>query len=133
VRTASSILGLASGLIGIYHGYNEFLQGATPTGSIFINAVGPPCQGNCFPALTIIPQFEASGILAILVSLVIVVLSTMLSNKRRGLYLIGLSIVQLLVGGGYLPPLLGIIGGVLATRIGSGPGKAEPAQAGPPT
>src|ERR1700730_17388585 len=50
-RAAASIIGVVAGLVGIYHGYNETLQGSTAPSGIMINAIGPPCQGSgCFPA-----------------------------------------------------------------------------------
>ena len=117
LRGVATVLGIGSGLIGIYHGYNEFLQGVVSPSGVLINAIGPPCQGSsCFPAMTIIPDFEVTGLLAIGVSIVILGLSLMLGSRRRGYYLVGLAVVQLLVGGGFLPPLLGIIGGAVAVR-----------------
>jgi hypothetical protein len=118
-RAAATVLGIASGLIGAYHGYNEILQGSTATNGIFINAIGPPCQGNaCFPAMTIVPNFFYSGVLAIIISLFIVLKAVaFVQKKNSGLWMIGFSILQLLVGGGFLPPLLGIVAGIISTRI----------------
>ena len=39
-------------------------------------------------------------------------------TARGGLVLIGLSLLLLLVGGGFGPPLIGVIAGVAATRMG---------------
>jgi hypothetical protein len=118
-KAAATILGIASGLIGAYHGYNETLQGSTATNGILINAIGPPCQGNaCFPAMTVIPNFYYAGILAIIVSLFILLKAfAFVERKNSGLWMIGLSILQLLVGGGFLPPLLGLVSGIISTRI----------------
>jgi hypothetical protein len=118
-RAAASVLGIASGVIGAYHGYNETLQGSTATGGVFINAIGPPCQGNaCFPAMTVIPNFYYTGILAIIISLFILLKAVALvQRKNSGLWMIGFSILQLLVGGGFLPPILGLASGIIGTRI----------------
>jgi hypothetical protein len=118
-KAAASILGIAAGLIGAFHGYNETLQGSTAPSGIFINAIGPPCQGNgCFPAMTVVPNFYYTGILAIVVSLIILFKAVaFVERKHSGLLMIGLSIVQLLVGGGFLPPLLGLVSGIISTRI----------------
>lgn len=113
------MLGVLAGLIGAYHGYNEVLQGSVATPGIFINAIGPPCQGSaCFPAMTLAPNFLVAGVLAILMSTVVLVWGAALVQRSRGgVVLIALSIVLLLVGGGFLPPALGIIAGTVGTRI----------------
>ncbi len=68
--------------------------------------------------MTIIPNFLVTGILAILFSLVFLVWAVLfVQRKNGGLVLILLSIVMLLVGGGIFPPILGIILGVIGTRI----------------
>ncbi len=118
-RVVASVLGAVAGLVAIYHGYNETLQGSVPTGGILINAIGPPCQGNaCLPAMTLVPNFQITGILAIIMGLVVFVWAAVLIQRRRGgVILIVLSVLLLLVGGGYLPPALGIIAGIVGTRI----------------
>ena len=118
-RIAAMVIGVLSGLIGAYHGYNETLQGNTVPGGVFINAIGPPCQGNgCFPAMTVVPNFYYSGLLAIAISVIILIWAiAFVKGRKGGLVLIVLSIVQLLVGGGFLPPVLGIIAGIIGTRI----------------
>jgi hypothetical protein len=74
------------------------------------------------PAMTVVPNLLATGILAIVVSLVFLVWATMfVQRKNGGLFLIFLSIVMLLVGGGFGPPILGVIVGVAATRINAPP------------
>lgn len=100
-----------------------------------INAIGPPCQGNgCFPAMTVIPDFWVTGILAILVSLVVIGWAIVfVGRKNGGTALIVLSIVLLLVGGGFLPPLLGILAGAIGTRIKrEGVSMMTPAPGNPP-
>ena len=70
------------------------------------------------PAMTIVPNLLASGILAIVVSLVFLVWVTVFVQRRYGgLVLVLLSLVMLLVGGGFGPPILGIILGLAATRM----------------
>ncbi len=119
MRVAAIVLGVAAGLVGTYHGYNETLQGSVAPSSIFINAVGPPCQGNsCFPAMTLVPDFLLAGATTIVVSLILLAVSVAFVQRPRAwLVLIILSIVQLLVGGGYLAPVLGLASGALATRV----------------
>ncbi len=118
-RTAASAIGVVAGLIGIYHGYNETLQGSVAPGGILINAIGPPCQGSsCFPAMTVIPNFLVTGVLAIIFGLIVLVWAGLLvQRKNGGVLLVVLSIILLLVGGGFLPPALGIVAGAIGTRI----------------
>ena len=121
-RAAASIIGVVAGLVGIYHGYNETLQGSNAPRGIMINTIGPPCQGSgCFPAMTVIPNFLVTGVVAIIFSLIVLGWAAMLvQRKNGGLVLILLSIILLLVGGGVLPPALGIIAGAVGTRIKRG-------------
>ena len=118
-RAAASTIGVVAGLIGLYHGYNETLQGNSTPSGIMINAIGPPCQGSvCFPAMTVIPNFFVTGVLAIIFALIVLAWAALLvPRKNGGLVLILLSVILLLVGGGFLPPALGIIAGVIGTRI----------------
>jgi len=122
-RVVASLFGVLAGLLGIEHAYFETLQGNVAPGSIMIIAMGPPCQANtawhgCESAMTIIPNFFVTGVLAIIVSLIIILWAVaFVQRKHGGLVLILLSIIQLLVGGGFVPVALGIIAGVAATRI----------------
>lgn len=119
MRAAASIIGVVAGLVGAYHGYNETLQGNSTPSGIMINAIGPPCQGSsCFPAMTVIPDFFVTGVVAIVFSLIVLVwAAALVQRKNGGVTLIILSIILLLVGGGFLPPALGIIAGAVGTRI----------------
>jgi hypothetical protein len=120
-RTLVSTLGAIMGLGGIEHGIGEVLQGNTvPCGLIF-----PSWPDSAFfrivggePAMSIVPNFLITGILTILFSLVFTVWVTMfIDRKKGGLVLVLLSIVMLLVGGGIFPPIIGILIGILGTRI----------------
>lgn len=118
-RAAASVIGVLTGLVAVYHGYNETLQGGAAPGSIFINAVGPPCQGsNCFPAMTILPSFLLAGVVTIAIALLVIVWAAAFVKRRNGaIVLIALSVALLLVGGGYLSPVLGLAAGLVGTRI----------------
>lgn len=122
-RVATSTIGVYAGLLGAIHGYFETLQGNVVPGGIGINAIGAPCQGDvvwhaCLPAMTIVPNFIVTGILAIIISLIIVVWAgVFIQRKNGGLILILLSILMLLVGGGFIPTFSGIVAGVAGTGI----------------
>jgi hypothetical protein len=122
-RITASVLGLTAGGAGIEHGIFEILQGnATPVG-LMIFSIGPPCVpelswNQCEPAMTIVPSFLVTGILAVIFGVVVMIWSVFsLPRKRGGLILILLCIPLLLFGGGLFPPLIGMIAGALGTRI----------------
>jgi hypothetical protein len=119
-----STVGTIMGLGGIEHGIGEILQGNTaPSGMMF------PSWGDAElfrivsgePAMSIIPNFLITGILAILFSLVFLVwIFRFLDQKKYGgLVMMLLSIILLLVGGGIFPPIFGILLGAVGTRINS--------------
>jgi hypothetical protein len=120
-RVMVSTFGALAGVAGIEHGIGEVLQGNVAPGGLMIlswpeSEVFGILAGE--PAMSIVPNLLATGILAILVSLVFLVWATMfVQRKHGGLILILLSIVMLLVGGGFGPPILGILVGAAATRI----------------
>lgn len=122
-RIAASLFGIFAGFGGPEHGYFEMLQGDVRPESLMIASMGPPCEPEavwhaCEPAMTVIPSFLLTGILATVVGLLTMIWAgAFVQRKHGGLVLILLSILLLLVGGGLFPPVIGIIAGVVATRI----------------
>jgi len=122
-RGVASCLGVFAGLLGVEHGSFETLQGSVAPGNLMISAIGSPCQPEkawhaCEPAMTIIPNFFVTGVFAIIVSLIVVVWAAVfLQRTHGGLVLILLALMQLLVGGGFIPILVLIIAGMVGTRI----------------
>lgn len=120
-RVTVSTFGAVAGLAGIEHGIGEVLQGnVAPEGVMILSwpdsEVFDILSGE--PAMTIVPNLLVTGILAILVSLVFLVWAiTFAQREHGGLVLILLSVGMLLAGGGFGPPILGVIVGVAATRI----------------
>jgi hypothetical protein len=127
MRSAVSIVatafGVFAGLGSIEHGVFEILQGDVRPEGIMISSMGPPCVPEeiwnaCEPAMTIIPNFLVTGILAILLGSIAVAWSLFFIQRRHGgLILMLLSLAMLLFGGGIFPPVIGIIGGLVGTRI----------------
>jgi hypothetical protein len=122
-KTVAMWFGIAAGLAGLEHGYFEILQGDTRSASLAFPSMGPPCDpaviwNACEPAMSILPNFLLTGILALLLGLTMIVWSAaFVQCKHGGLVLILLSMALLLFGGGFFPPLIGIIGGAAGTRI----------------
>ncbi len=122
-RVVASLFGIFAGFGGPEHGYFEILQGDVRPDSLIIAAMGPPCDPEkvwnlCEPAMTVIPSFLVTGILATVVGLITMIwAAAFVQRKNGGLVLILLSIALLLVGGGLFPPVIGIIAGVVATKI----------------
>lgn len=122
-RITAASFGIFAGIGGLEHGYFEILQGSARPASIMITSMGPPCVPEeiwhaCEPAMTIIPNFLVTGILSMTLGLVIIIWAIAFAKRRHwGLILVLLSFALLLFGGGIFPPLIGIIGGAVGTRI----------------
>jgi hypothetical protein len=125
-RITSAVLGLFAGGASIEHGIYEILQGNVQPAGLFISSMGPPCQPEtvwhaCEPAITIIPSFLVSGILAVLIGVFVMVWSLAFIQKMYGgLIVIAASILMLLFGGGIFPPLIGMVGGAVGRRVRRG-------------
>lgn len=119
----SLILGVIAALLGAFHGYGEVLQGNAFPKEVVINAFGgsdciPEGPRNCFPAMTIVPaSFMVSGILSLIIAVVVLISTIMIvTGKWRGIPLLVSSVILLLVGGGFLPPILGVVGALVGHR-----------------
>jgi hypothetical protein len=122
-RVVASVFGIYAGLLGATHGVMEMRQGNVTSDGILIQAMGPPCQMSevwhgCWPAVTLVPSYLVTGVLAVLVSVAVIVWAMFfVQRKHGGLILILLAIMILPVGGGIIPAWIGIIAGAVATRI----------------
>ena len=120
-RMAALIIGISAGILGAEHGYYEILQRNRALNGILFDPVSgisysfpPTTEMTGLPAMTIIPNFLITGIFAILVSLVVIAWAAIFLRRKNGsVTLILLSILMLLVGGGFIPPLMGIIAAVI--------------------
>ena len=122
-RIIAAAFGIVAGFGGLEHGYFETVQGNVRPESLMIASMGTPCVPEemwnaCEPAMTIIPNFLVTGILAMALGLVTMVwAAAFVQRKRGGAILALLSLGLLLFGGGIFPPVIGIIAGVVGTRI----------------
>jgi hypothetical protein len=123
----ATLFGILAGIGGLTHGIGELLQGNAAPGGIIINSwTQGPIATNMGgePAMTIVPNLFLTGVLNILVSLATIIWSAVfVQRKDGGRVLIGLSVLMLLVGGGFGPPIIGILAGVAGSGIhASSPG-----------
>ncbi|MFZ6026833.1 MAG: hypothetical protein ACOYYS_03875 [Chloroflexota bacterium] len=122
-KTVATWLGILAGIAGLEHGYFEFLQGNTSPPGLAFASWGPPCVPEeiwhaCEPAMSILPNFLITGILAMLLSVALIAWAGWFVQRRHGsLVQIGISIALLLFGGGFFPPLIGLVGGAAGTQI----------------
>ena len=123
----ATLFGVLAGIGGLTHGVGELLQGNTAPAGIIINSwTQGPIATNMGgePAMTIAPNLFLTGVLNSLVSLATIIWAAVfVQRKNGGRVLIGFSVLMLLVGGGFGPPIIGILAGVAGTGIhASSPG-----------
>jgi hypothetical protein len=116
-----STVGILCGISGLEHGFFETLQGNITPNGLLISAIGPANRfwpGGTETALTVIPNFLITGLLAMLASLAVIVWSAAFIHRRGGaaVFLL-LSIFQFLVGGGFAQIFLVLITASAATQI----------------
>jgi len=120
-KTVASTYGVLVGLAGIEHGVFEMLQGNVTPSDIMIDAIGPAqkfWEYSTETALTIIPNFFVTGILAIIFGLLVTIWAGAFIDRKYGArVLLLLSITLWLVGGGYAPIFMSLLAVVTATRI----------------
>lgn len=122
-RTLALTLGTLAGIMGIEHGIGELLQGSRPTDGVFILS-WPDSQFfeimSGEPAMTIIPNYLITGLLAILLSgLFLAVLIRYVDDRISAFVPLVLVILMLLSGGGFGPPIVGIIATLIALKLKS--------------
>lgn len=116
-RTTVRVLGGLAALTGIEHGIGEVTQGAAPTPALVFESwphVEAFEQLDGEPAMSLVPHLLVSGVLSVVVAVLLGLAAISSERPRRGATMIGLSLLLLLVGGGFGPPLLGVLAGVLA-------------------
>jgi hypothetical protein len=122
-RIVVSTFGALVAFAGIEHGVGEILQGPVAPGRLAIESWPNVKAFEILagePAMTVIPNLLVTGVLAVIVAFAVGIWSVMFVERRYGgLVLIALSVLLLLVGGGFAPMLMGIILGIAATRIGA--------------
>lgn len=119
-RVVVAAFGILCGLTGIIAGFFEILQGNNTPSGFVISTIGPKysmADDFTYFAMTVIPNFLLTGILAIIISCLVIIWSMIFVHKKYGvIILLALSIMQMLVGGGWVIDLATITC-ILATRI----------------
>lgn len=116
------VLGLLAALNGIDHGVGAITQGPGAPAQLVYESWGhvdafDPLNGE--PALTVIPDLLVSGLVTVVVSVALGAWLTLRpAHRRSGPITLALALVLLLVGGGFGPPLLAIVVGLLVMRVG---------------
>lgn len=122
-RTLYLTLGILAGIMGIEHGIGEVLQGYRPTAGVFIlswpdSAFFEIMSGE--PAMTLIPNYLLTGFFAIFFSCGFLAVFTRPNLDGRAIAaLFVLLVLQLLTGGGFGPPILGLIAVLIALKRNS--------------
>jgi len=118
LRNLAAICGGLAGVGGITHGVGEVLQGSrSPDGIVFDSWAQGRIARNLGdePAMTLVPNLLITGTLTILASLAVLLWAVaFVDGPHAGRGLVLLSVVMLLVGGGFGPPMLGMLAGLAA-------------------
>jgi peptidoglycan/LPS O-acetylase OafA/YrhL len=103
-KAVAAALGVCVGVSGLDHGFFEALQGNTPTPGLIVQAIGPAQRMWAYgteEAFTIVPNFLATGLLAIAVGLATIIWSVRCLDRPNGSrILLLLGGLMFLVGGG---------------------------------
>ena len=108
--------GLFAAFAGLEHGIGEFTSGDVGAHSLVIES-WPHVEAfevlGGEPAMTLIPDLRVAGVVTALVSLVLGWWALRNDGTRRdGWLLLGISALLLVVGGGFGPPLIGLVVGI---------------------
>ncbi len=121
-RASAIAFGVLTGVARMEHGFFEVLQGSKTPSGLLIEAIGPTqrfWEYGTEIAMTVVPNFLVTGILATIVGLAIVVWSSVFIQTRYGAHgLAFLSVLLLLFGGGFAPVFGAVLAIVAASRIG---------------
>jgi hypothetical protein len=106
IRIVVAAFGILCGLTGIIAGYFEIRQGSISPDGFVISTIGPGhvmADDFTYFAVTVIPDILITGILAVIVSCLVIIWSVGYTHKKKGVYTLPvLFIIQTLVGGGWI-------------------------------
>ena len=113
-----SVMGIIAGIAGMEHGIGEIWQGnIQPENIVFASWANHPAFQSLAgePAMSLIPNLLISGIMTIFLSSVFIYWSV--KYHQHPIYGVGfmvLSVLLLISGGGFGPPLLGVMLGIFS-------------------
>jgi hypothetical protein len=120
-RITAMALGIVTGIAGMEHGFFELLQGNVASNGLVIEAIGPIqrfWELGTEPALTILPNFLVTGILAMTLGLAMIIWSGAFVHKKQGAPVLAfLTIGLFLFGGGFAPIGSALVAILAAARI----------------
>ena len=120
IKIVVAAFGILCGLTGMIAGIFEILQGNVATSGFEISTIGSTytmAEDFTYHAITLIPNFLMTGILAIIASCLVLIWSVKFVERKYGvLTLFILCISQVLVGGAWVIDIA-VITCLLATRI----------------
>ena len=113
MRVLAAAGGVLAGIGGLVHGVGEVLQGSgSPGGIVFESWTTGGIARNLGgePAMTLVPDLLVSGMLTLGASVAVALWAVRFADHRYGgRGLAALSVLMLLVGGGFGPPVLGLL------------------------
>ncbi|MFC2137852.1 hypothetical protein ACFLTE_06730 [Bacteroidota bacterium] len=122
-KISTIVIAIYAGLLGMIHGVFEILQGNNKATGLLINAIGIDFESQFIwleglPAFSILLNFLASGIIAIIVSLAVFLYALIyINNNSCKIILVILSILMFLFGAGFIPPFLCLIAAIISQKI----------------
>ena len=121
LKALARCLGAFAGFAGIEHGFFEIQQGRVPPPGLFFPSIGSPCDPGavwhgCEPAITILPDLLTAGIASVIVGGVTAIWALFYFGRHYGPVLVLLSAALLATGGGVVPPVIGMLGGLATLR-----------------
>jgi len=113
MKISRFVLVLYSAMIGCIHGIGEILQAGSKSNSLLIHAIDVANPDEIWhaglPAFSIIPDLMITGIITVLISIAIVVFTILWIERDYYKVLPIFFILLFLFGGGFVPPLIGMI------------------------
>ena len=122
MRRLAGLCGVLAGLGGVTHAVGEVRQGnGSLDGLVFDSWVDGRLAANLGgePAMTALPTTASAGIATFVASAAVIACSLVVLRGYAGGVLIALSLVMMVVGGGFGPPILGVLAGGVAIGAGS--------------
>jgi hypothetical protein len=116
-----SVFSSLFGFSGIEHGFFEILQGNSKPENFIISAIGPLQRywiHGKETAFTVIPNFQLTGIVAIVFSTCVIIWSIFfLRNRYSWIVLLFFSIAQFITGGGFAQIFLSVVLSIAAIGL----------------